>query len=140
MIRLVITTLLLWIACQVHADEFAIITLNPDLKTMDVNQVKLLYRGRVSHIDGIPVRLLDLPRNSVNRQHFYQKLLNKSPAQMSSIWARISFSGKAIAPVEIEDESPERIFHWLENNKNGIAYVSEKQIPKDVYVIYQLQN
>lgn len=140
MIRLILSTLLFWFAFQASADSFAVITLNPDLKTLRSNQVKLLYRGRVSHVNGIPVRLLDLPRESENREDFYRKLLNKSPTQMSAIWAKLSFSGKAIVPVELPHESLELILHWLENNANGIAYVPKELLPEDAYVIYQLAD
>ncbi|MDC5706072.1 hypothetical protein OPW41_09610 [Vibrio europaeus] len=140
MIRLVLTTLLLGIAIQANAAGFAVITLNPEMKALRSNQVKLLYRGRMSHVNGAPVRLLDLPRDSESREDFYRKLLNKSPTQMSAIWARLSFSGKAIAPVEVPEESLEIILHWLENNANGIAYVPEELLPEDAYVIYQLSE
>jgi ABC-type phosphate transport system substrate-binding protein len=140
LIRLLLTTLLFGVAVQAHADDFAVITLNPNLKELRVNQVKLIYRGRVSHINGVHVRLLDLPRKSQNREGFYRQLLNKSPTQMSAIWARLSFSGKAIAPAEISSETPDEVIQWLKSNSNGIAYLPTDLLPEDAYVIYQLSD
>ncbi|MEF1291547.1 hypothetical protein QTO00_17235 [Vibrio sp. M260118] len=140
MIRLLLSALLLGITFQAHADDFAVITLNPDMKKLRSNQVKLIYRGRVSHINGVPIRLLDLPRKSHNREDFYRQLLNKSPTQMSAIWARLSFSGKAIAPAEISSEAPDAVIQWLKSNSNGIAYLPADRLPEDAYVIYQLSD
>lgn len=138
MIRLVLTALLFWTAFYANSNDFVVITMNPEMKVLRANQVKLLYRGRVSHVNGIAVRLADLPRDSTYRESFYLKLLNKSPTQMSAIWARLSFSGKAVAPAELSSESLDSILNWLENNANGIAYVPEQLLPEDAYVIYQL--
>lgn len=108
------------------------------MDALHTNQVKMLYRGRISNINGTPTRLMDLPRDSIYRETFYQQLLNKTPSQMSAIWARQSFSGNALAPVEIKDESKTIIVNWLKNNVNGIAYVPEHLLPEDAYVIYKL--
>lgn len=140
LIRLLLSTLLLGLTLQAHADDFAVFTLNPDMKELRANQVKLIYRGRVSHINGVPIRLLDLPRKSHHREDFYRQLLNKSPTQMSAIWARLSFSGKAIAPTEISSEAPDAVIQWLKSNRNGIAYLPADLLPEDAYVIYQLSD
>lgn len=124
---------------KLWAQDFVIITLNPYIKELRSNQVKMLYRGRLQHIDGIPIRLMDLPRDSINRRDFYSLLLKKSPSQMNAIWARQSFSGKAVAPMEVSSESGIAIRQWLESNDNGIAYVPMHLIPEDVHVIYKCQ-
>lgn len=129
------------IAMTVQSSEpyaYAIVTFNSEIQPLRSNQVKMLYRGRLSHINGIPTRLMDLPKASEHRNNFYRKLLNKSPSQMSAIWAKQSFSGKALAPFEIENETKQEIISWLKQNKNGVAYVPNHLIPEDAYVIYQM--
>ncbi|MGD8110719.1 hypothetical protein ACQEXU_09465 [Vibrio sp. TRT 21S02] len=138
--NLLIFVLLQLASCSILARDFVIITLNDEIKPLRTNQVKMLYRGRVTHLDGIPARLMDLPNHSENRQLFYKTLLNKSPTQMNAIWARQSFSGKALAPFEIPQENLELIVTWLKDNPNGIAYVPEEQVPEDVRVIYYLKS
>lgn len=136
--RLLMFALLFGFCLPVMGQTFVIITLNPEIKALHSNQVKMLYRGRISSINGIATRLMDLPRDSTYRKLFYQQLLNKTPSQMSAIWARQSFSGNAVAPIEIKDESKIVIVNWLRNNANGIAYVPEHLLPEDAYVIYKL--
>tara|TARA_Y100001956_G_scaffold14743_1_gene13996 strand:+ start:4010 stop:4408 length:399 start_codon:yes stop_codon:yes gene_type:complete len=118
--------------------SFAIVTFNVEMGNLRSNQVKMLYRGRLSHINGIPARLMDLPKSSNLRNQFYKELLNKSPSQMSAIWAKQTFSGKALAPFEIKNESKNEITSWLKHNENGVAYVPTHLIPEDAYVIYQM--
>lgn len=138
--RLLMFMLLFLVSLPSVGQTFVIITLNPEIETLHSNQVKMLYRGRISNINGIPTRLMDLPRDSKYRTLFYQQLLNKSPSQMSAIWARQSFSGNAVAPIEIKDESQTVIVNWLRSNANGIAYVPEHLIPEDAYVIYKFTD
>lgn len=124
----------------VYAQEFAVITLNPDFKELRLSQVKMLYRGRISSVHGTAVRLADLPRYSLEREMFYRQLLQKSPSQMSAIWARQSFSGNALTPAEILDTNPESLLRWLQVNRNGIAYIPFDQRPEEAYVLYHLKH
>lgn len=136
--RLLMFAILFSLCFPVMGQTFVIITMNAEIDALHSNQVKMLYRGRISNINGLPTRLMDLPRESEYRKHFYQQLLNKTPNQMAAIWARQSFSGNAVAPIEIKDESQTVIVNWLRNNANGIAYVPEHLLPEDAYVIYKL--
>ncbi|WP_281629846.1 hypothetical protein [Vibrio sp. St2] len=136
-----LTALALLLFCiQSLACNFAIVTLNPEINVLRSNQVKMLYRGRTSSIGGQPIRLMDLPKNSTQRQDFYYSLLNKSPAQMNAIWARQSFSGKTPAPNEIAHTSMKNITLWLSEHPNGIAYVPVDMIPEQANVLFTLCN
>ncbi|MFM2587211.1 hypothetical protein [Vibrio sp. TBV020] len=123
-----------------QAGEFAIVTLNPNLEELRLSQVKMLYRGRASSVNGATVRLADLPRRSEEREMFYQQLLKKSPSQMSAIWARQSFSGKALTPAEISEINSASLLLWLKANINGIAYIPFEQRPEEAYVLYHLKD
>lgn len=139
MARMLLLLTLAMLCPKLWAQEFVIITLNPDISQLRTNQLKMLYRGRLQHVAGNPVRLMDLPRGSSYREQFYSALLNKSPSQMNAIWARQSFSGKAVAPVEVESASELAVLDWLTSNVNGIAYVPAHLTPEDVYVIYHFE-
>ncbi len=139
MARISVLLLAILLCPTVWGQQFALVTLNPNIEQLRPNQVKMIYRGRLQHINGLSIRLMDLPRNSSHRIEFYSNLLKKSPSQMSAIWARQSFSGKALVPVEVDNESPETIRNWLENNENGIAYVPLDLVPEDGNVIFICQ-
>ncbi len=135
---LALTILFIWPIC--YAEDFAVITFNNELQPLRANQVKMLYRGRLNHLEGIAIKLADLPDNSPIRQQFYQALLNKTPSQMNMIWARQSFSGQSSAPYELENDSVSDVMNWLINNPNGVAYLPASLLPADVNVLYTLNN
>ncbi|BEI25426.1 hypothetical protein QNE85_001952 [Vibrio fluvialis] len=132
---IVIGFFLLW-STAAYPEPYAIVTLNPNLPPLKSSQVKMLYRGRLSHIDEYNISLLDLPHSSPLREQFYYGLLGKSPAQMQAIWARQTFSGRSKAPFEAKSSSMEEIMAWLTHNKNGIAYVPASWVNESVNVIY----
>lgn len=133
---LVITSLVLFWSTAAYPESYAIVTLNPNLPPLKASQVKMLYRGRLSHIDDINISLLDLPQNSPLRQQFYYGLLGKSPAQMQAIWARQTFSGRSKAPFEAKQSDIQEVIAWLTHNKNGIAYIPASWVTGSVHVIY----
>ncbi len=135
---LVLSLLIIW--QHGYAEDFAVITLNDAIQPLRINQVKMLYRGQINHLDGIPIKLIDLPDNSNIRKDFYHLLLNKTPNQMNMIWARQSFSGKTAAPYELDNDNVGDILHWLADNPNGVAYLPAPLIPPDVNVLYTLHQ
>ncbi|CAM3745400.1 hypothetical protein VA7868_03373 [Vibrio aerogenes CECT 7868] len=119
------------------ADQFAIITYTSAFPSLTSSQVKMLYRGRLNHIEGQNVLLVDLPMNSNVRKHFYLMLLGKTPTQMQAIRARQSFSGKQVPPYELSQENIESVEYWLTEHPNGIAYVPLQWVSDKVHILYQ---
>ncbi|SJN55628.1 hypothetical protein VR7878_01357 [Vibrio ruber DSM 16370] len=122
------------------ADPFAIITKTNALPLLTDTQVKMLYRGRLTHINGTHVQLADLPADSTIRAHFYHRLLGKSPTQMQAIRARQSFSGKFIPPYELYNEDMTTISQWLDEHPNGIIYVPQSWISDQVRILYRFSD
>ncbi len=135
---LALALILVWRAP--HAEGFVIVTFNDQIQPLRTNQVKMLYRGRVNHLEGIAVKLADLPNSSSIRKDFYQALLNKTPSQMNMIWARQSFSGQSSAPYELENDTITDVIDWLTENPNGVAYLPETGLPPGINVLYKLHN
>ncbi|EJE8556125.1 hypothetical protein [Vibrio vulnificus] len=119
------------------ADQYIIFSLNPQLPTLSTSQVKMIYRGKMTQIDGIPFELLDLPASSQERNQFYQLLLNKTPSQMAAIWAKQTFSGRTKQPFQLSEQSIKEVMEWLAITPSGIAYFPANEVPSDVYVLYQ---
>ncbi|MCK6264573.1 hypothetical protein KP803_14935 [Vibrio sp. ZSDE26] len=113
---------------------------NHDFPTLRTSQVKMLYRGRLTSINGERAKLVDLPSGSDQREEFYKKILGKNPSQMNAIWARQSFSGKATAPFELGSENPSDIIQWLNKHKNGIAYLPINNVTIDMNILYKTDN
>ncbi|WP_295893358.1 hypothetical protein [uncultured Vibrio sp.] len=140
MSRLNCLFLLCLLSFQTTANEYAVVSLNHDFPILRTSQVKMLYRGRLTSINGTRARLLDLPAVSNQREEFYIKVLGKNPSQMNAIWARQSFSGKAKAPFELKSENPEEVIQWLNKHKNGIAYLPVNNVTTDMNILYKTDN
>ena len=119
------------------SESFAIVTLNKDLPQLEESQVKMLYRGRVNHVNQYNILLADLPANSQIRSEFYYSLFSKTPAQMNAIWARQTFSGRTKSPYELTDNNMNEVISWLKNNPNGIAYIPKRWAVDKIRIIYQ---
>ncbi|WP_252031846.1 hypothetical protein [Vibrio sp. SCSIO 43135] len=124
--------------CQ--AAQFSVVSLNPTLTELKSSEIKMLYRGRLTSIQGVPPKLADLPSNSPDREAFYYQILRKSPSQMNAIWARLSFSGKASAPFELDSSSNEAVLIWLRENENGIAYLPSEEVTKEMNILYKTNS
>ncbi|MDN3685489.1 hypothetical protein QW180_25655 [Vibrio sinaloensis] len=127
-------------SANVLAEQLVLITFNQEIQALRTNQVKKCSIGAgCLTLTAYQPDSWTCLKKSKHRHQFYRLLLNKSPSQMNAIWAKQSFSGKAIAPFEIAQESKQEIISWLKQNKNGVAYVPGHLVPEDAYVIYELQ-
>lgn len=135
-IRFLLSCCLLLCSASALAESYAIVTLNKALPKLKSSQVKMIYRGHVSHIDNVNIVLLDLTQGSALRNRFYYTLLGKSPAQMQAIWARQTFSGRNRAPSEVAENNPQSVTNWLNHNKNGIAYIPVSWLREELSVLY----
>lgn len=122
-----------------HSEEYAVISLNHDLKPFNSAQAKMLFRGNITSINGNKTKLADLPSGSEIRQNFYSSLLNKSPSQMQSIWAKQSFSGRATAPYELQSTEINTVINWLKITPSGVAYYPISLLPNDVKILYKIK-
>lgn len=114
---------LMLISFTTKAEEFVIVSNTQTLPSLNSGQVKMLYRGLLTHINGQKINLADLPANSEVRKIFYAQLLGKTPTQMQAIRARESFSGRSIPPYELSSQEIADIKRWLEQTPNSIIYV-----------------
>ncbi len=120
--------------------EYAVFTMNSAIPSLNTIQVKLLYRGKLNHIAGQPILLLDLPDNTEQRDRFYQALLGKNRAQMRTVWAKQTFSGRAKKPFELQSAELTEVLLWLKSNPNGVAYFHADQVPNSVKVLYHMSK
>ena len=86
----------LWTACTVHAEVVVIV--NPAATAPTKEQVVDVYLGKSKEFTPV-----DLPDSSPLRAEFYQKATGRDLMQVKSVWSRIVFSGKGLAPAEHAD-------------------------------------
>ncbi|MCE0495326.1 hypothetical protein [Vibrio salinus] len=123
-----------------YSTEFVVVTHSRIIQELTTNQVKMLYRGLISNINGQTITLADLPLNSKIRESFYLTLLGKTPSQMQALRARQNFSGRHIPPYELSSSNKKLIQKWLSNNPEGIIYIPKEWQTSDLRVVYQFDS
>jgi ABC-type phosphate transport system substrate-binding protein len=91
------------------------------------------YRKLPSGRAALPI---DVAGSSVERERFYQLLVKKSPADMSSYWARLVFSGRTSPPFQVADAGT--AVELVQSNPNAIAYVDRASVNAGVKVVLEL--
>lgn len=123
-----------------YSTEFVVVTRSEIIHKLTSNQVKMLYRGIISNIDGYNISLADLPSDSKMRKSFYLGLLGKTPSQMQALRARQNFSGRNVPPYELSSSDKNVIHQWLTDNPEGIIYIPKEWQDDDFYVVYQFDS
>ena len=91
------------------------------------------YRSFPSGASALPI---DLDINSAERKEFYLILAHKDAADMSSYWARLTFSGKISPPFSVPDARA--AIDIVATNPNAIAYVDRSVVDNRVRVALEL--
>lgn len=119
---------------------YCIISLNPSFEKLSKSKVRMIYKGKVKHLNKVNIDLVDLSDKSPFKSEFYHLLLGKSLSQINGYRASLAFSGKGNIPQNIQSTSTDDIITWLKKNPNGIAYMPIELIPTDANVLYELKR
>ena len=92
------------------------------------------YRKLPSGRAALPI---DVAESSAERARFYQLLVKKSPADMSSYWARLVFSGQTSPPFQVPDTKT--AVELVQSNPNAIAYVDSASVNAGVKVVLEIK-
>lgn len=97
-----------------------------------------IFLGRYRKLPSGRVALpIDVADPSKERARFYQLLVKKSPAEISSYWARLVFSGQTSPPFQVPDAST--AVELVQSNPNAIAYVGRASVNSHVKVVLEIK-
>lgn len=123
------------------ADTGAIaVIVNPasGVQRLSRDEVIDIFLGRYRKLPSGSVALpIDLAESTAQRARFYQLLVRKSPAEMSSYWARLVFSGQTSPPFQVPDAKT--AVELVSSNPNAIAYVDPAHVTPGVRVVLEIR-
>lgn len=93
-----------------------------------------LYLGRTSRFDdGRRATPVDLEPGTPAREAFYERYLQRSPAEIEAHWARLIFTGRGRPPQELESgrEMRERVAA----DASAIGYLDRRSVDASVRVV-----
>ncbi|MBS0422008.1 MAG: hypothetical protein JSR66_30160 [Proteobacteria bacterium] len=128
-----------WPVAQAVPAQTLVVIVNPTIGVQHLSRREALdiflgrYRTFPSGASALPI---DLAINSDERKQFYLVLAHKDPADMSSYWARLTFSGKISPPFSVADGR--MAVDIVANNPNAIAYVDRASVDNRVRIALEL--
>jgi hypothetical protein len=120
------------LACSTPVLAQVAVVVHPEsaLAAMTPEQAANVFLGKT------PTTAADLPEGSPVRQQFYAKATGKTPAQVKAIWARLTFSGKAVPPKELA--SAEEVKKFIAADPAAIGYIQKSDTDSSVKVVLEL--
>lgn len=120
------------IACSSAAFAQVAVVVHPKsaLAEMTPEQAANIFLGKT------PAVAADLPEGSPVREQFYTKATGKSPAQVKAVWARLTFSGKAVPPKELA--SAAEVKKFIAADPGAIGYIQKSDADSSVKVVLEL--
>jgi ABC-type phosphate transport system substrate-binding protein len=116
-----------------------VVIVNPSIGVQHLSRREALdiflgrYRSFPSGASALPI---DLDINSTERRQFYLMLAHKDSSDMSSYWARLTFSGKISPPFSVANAR--MALDIVANNPNAIAYVDRAAVDNRVRIALEI--
>ncbi len=135
----------LWLSGGVHsilaADQYlaeppVIMVVSPEnpTTTLSRQEVQDIFLGRTARFpDGRRAVPVDQSPDSAVRQAFSNGLLERTPAQIRSHWAKIIFTGRGRPPVDVADD--DAVKSAIASNPHAIGYIRPDQVDDRVSVV-----
>jgi ABC-type phosphate transport system substrate-binding protein len=140
--RIAILLIIAALSAAAHATDADVIVVivNPSsgVDKLSRDEVIDIFLGRYRKLPSGRVALpIDVSDASKERARFYQLLVKKSPAEISSYWARLVFSGQTSPPFQVPDAST--AVELVQSNPNAIAYVGRESVNAHVKVVLEIK-
>ena len=110
---------------------------NPSgVDALSKKDVKKLFLGKKTRLsNGNSAQIVELEDGDDNRVAFHDLATGRSESQLQSAWSRLVFTGKAEAPVQVNDY--DSMVSEVASNSNAIGYTEEANVTSAVKVLYK---
>jgi ABC-type phosphate transport system substrate-binding protein len=117
------------------ADVVAVVSSKSTVGSLTKDQVADIFFGKVRRFPNGAVAIpIDLAEDLPERAQFYEKVANKSAAQVKAQWARIIFTGRGQPPKSVPSDIEMK--KRLAENPDAIGYIDATQVDASVRVLF----
>lgn len=137
---ILVVMLIALVPARASDSEGIVVIVNPESGVMQLTRAEAIdiflgrYRKLPSGRSALPI---DVAESSAERERFYRLLVKKSPAEISSYWARLIFSGQASPPFQVPDTRT--AVELVKSSPNAIAYVDKASVTRGVRVVLEIR-
>jgi hypothetical protein len=140
------TPLTIGVACAVlllspfaRADYYIVVNDANPQTSLTRREALHLFMGRTrSFPDGSIAQTYDIQQKADSRAGFYRALSGLSIAQVTSYWARLTFSGQSLPPRTVTDSAA--MLENVRKNRNAIGWLDAVPVEKNVRVVLILKQ
>jgi ABC-type phosphate transport system substrate-binding protein len=117
------------------AEVVAVVSSKSNITALSKNQVADIFLGKVSRFpDGIVAVPIDQAEGSTERDEFYAKVADRSPAQITAYWSKIIFTGRGQPPRAVSNDLEMK--KRIAANPSAIGYIDSKLVDGSVRVLF----
>jgi len=132
-----LTLLLLIMSIQVQAEMVVVVHKDSVVDTLSQQQVTNIFLAKTNRTSTghrvTPVELI----NSEYKSLFYEKITQKTLAQINSYWMSLIFTGKGKPPKKLDNI--QSLIDELSVNSNAISYLPIDQTTTVMKVVYTFE-
>jgi ABC-type phosphate transport system substrate-binding protein len=120
-----------------HADVVVVVNPKSSLVSMSPEQVSTIFLGKNMMLPtGSGAVLVDQPENSSLYESFYANVTGKTPSQVKAIWARLTFSGRALPPKTLANSAEVKKF--IASHPDAIGYIDKSSLDTSVKAVLKM--
>jgi ABC-type phosphate transport system substrate-binding protein len=100
-------------------------------------EVKKLFLGKKTEINGVTVTPIDLKEGSKTRTSFYNNIVGQTEDEVKSYRTEMTFTGKGTPPKEVVDEKSLKAL--VTTTPGTIGYIDDSLVDDSVKVIFSIK-
>ena len=118
-----------------RAEVVVVVSSKSAITALSKSQVADIFLGKVSSFpDGILAVPIDQADGSVERNEFYARVADRSPAQITAYWSKIVFTGRGEPPREVSNDIEMK--NRIAANPSAIGYINAELVDGSVRVLF----
>lgn len=134
--RLAVAAAMLLTVGAARADVVVVVSAKSPVSKLTKDQVADVFLGKSTSLPGASQAVpLDQAAGSKTRDEFYTKVTGQTQAQVKTLWAKLSFSGKGTPPKALG--SDDEVKQQLAANPNAIGYVDKSKLDASVKAVFE---
>lgn len=119
------------------AEVVVIVNSASPISSASADDIAQIFLGKRNDIGGNDVVAVDQVEGNASRTVFYDKVVEKSPSQLTAYWSRLIFTGKGSPPEQVGSDA--EVAEAVAEDEEAIGYVDSSAVTEGVKVIYTIR-